>query len=63
MQKGYGVNKMKFKSKTELAQHMAELVRKGYLKQDWKEVHDNDGYIKKMVRTYIINFDMVKKKK
>jgi len=54
---------MKFKSKTELAQHMAELVRKGYLKQDWKEVHDNDGYIKKMVRTYIINFDTVKKKK
>ena len=50
---------MEFKSKTALSQHIGELVRKGYLVEDWKMKH-KDGKTK-ATRIYSINFEAVTK--
>lgn len=49
---------MNFKSKTALSQHIGELVRKGYLVEDWK-IKVADGRTK-ATRVYSINFEAVK---
>ena len=53
---------MKFKSKTELAEHIKELVKSGYLHESWDFKHDDketDG--RNWYKIYTINFNAVKK--
>ncbi len=50
---------MKFKSKTELAEHIGELVGEGYLEVIW--FTDSDGQTIHSEKRYRINYDAVKK--
>ena len=52
---------MKFKSKTELAEHMKHLVKDGYLHESWGFDHDDKEIdSRKWYKIYTINFDKVK---
>ena len=53
---------MKFKSKTRLKQHLAEMVKSGYLIPEWKVefVGKNKDPISNPTRIYIANFEKFK---